>query len=636
MKVCRIATAHIDNKVGAFSENVARMQWMVLEAKALKPSMIIFQEMALTGYPCEDLIHFAGFQSQQVEHIVNFAAWCYREVPNAFVVFGASVEFNDQVFNCAIVAAKGHIVGVVPKMHLPEYSVFVDGRTFAKGCKGMQEHLGPELDNAQFGDMLFSTSDLCFAVEICEDTWATDGPMMPHALDGAEMIINISASPERIGVVDTRRRMVQQRSADAEATVVYVNAFGGNDALSFDGGGFVAQCGSLVAELPRHKESVEVTEVNLDAVHRSRMRNTTWRDMVRECRKPIARVEINAQMGRFNCFSLPRPLVRKWPPREDIVECLLTGLDGYFTKCGCFKGIVISLSGGRDSVLTTILAVLWARRTGRNVEKTVRCFSQPSRFNSEGTKSVARDIAEALGCSFVEEPITDAFNREIEALCNMLDCTEEELSPLTKQNTQARIRGSRMWNISNATGALWLQCSNLSELCTGYSTIGGDMMGSFSLLGDVKKTEINSLLEEFKECRDDQSVFWLGVDGFKAVTKCLNMDASAELADNQKDERDLMPYAVLDQVIDLYLGERMRPKDVWQVLCNNWRDVEAPQGLELWVKDFVRRFHRAVFKRQQVPECVHTQEVDVDRARTLQMPICHDISWLRLDEQWSI
>lgn len=636
MRFLKIAQANINNKVGEFKVNTAKMEKAVMEVLPEKPHIISFSECVLSGYSAEDWVLWTAFTDKQIDAARDFLLFCRKNCPETYVLFGMNVVFESQVYNCVLVTYGGQLQLITAKCALPNYSIFYDSRTISAWLAKRLE-FSPVLGGVHFGDAVMDAGDFKFGVSICEDIWQGD-IIARHTRAGSEFELNLSHSPVREGVAETRGRMIPQRSADYVCAIAYTNAVGGNGALVADGGGYVAMCGKTLHTMKRFKSNqVTICEIDLDVIHTARRTDTTWRTTTHDSNEqmkviPVPQIKLNSvpTIKKKIKFNWETPL----KPWEEKIETILLGLEDYFTKVGAFKSVCISLSGGRDSVLTAILAVMWAKRTGRNVAETVKCYSQPTRFNSEATKSVARDLCIALGCSFVEEPIEEAFKREVESLCRLTNMTEEELPALTKQNCQARIRASRMWNISNATGALWLQSSNLSEKVVGYSTIGGDMMGSLSLLGNMKKTQVNDMLEELEDCRGGE--YFLGLDATFVIEKCLNSVISAELADGQEDEKDLMPYIVLDELIDLFLGTRMSAKECWIALCNDelYEHYGAEQ-LEAWTKDFIKRLHRGLFKWVQTPEAIHLQDIDADRERALQLPIVCSLEWLDLDEKWS-
>ena len=635
MRFLKIAQVNINNKVGAFNQNTAKMKAAIIELMPESPHLISFSECVLTGYSAEDWVLWSAFTDKQIDAARDFLRFCHTTCHETYVLFGMNVVFESQVYNCVCVAYGGSLQFIAAKCALPNYSVFYDSRTISAWLAKRLEY-SSVLGGAHFGDAVMDAGDFKFGVSICEDIWQGD-VIARHTRAGSEVEFNLSHSPGREGVAETRSRMILQRSADNLCAVVYTNSVGGNDSLVSDGGGYVAMCGKTIHTMKRFKSNqVTVCEIDLDVIHTSRRTDTTWRTTTHDSNEQmqvisVPKIKLNNKptIKKKVSFNFETPL----KPWEEKIETILLGLEDYFTKVGAFKSVCISLSGGWDSVLTAILAVMWARRTGRNVAETVKCYSQPTRFNSEATKSVARDLCSALGCSFVEESIEEAFKREVESLCRLTGMSEEELPALTKQNCQARLRAIRMWGISNSTGAMWLQTGNQSERATSYTTVGADLMGSFSLIGNLKKTQINEMLSELEDCRGGE--YFLGLKTTFVIQKCLDSVISAELEEGQEDEKDLMPYEVLDELIDLFVGNKMSAKECWIALINDVQYTHyGANQLQIWTKDFIRRFHMGIFKWVQMPECVHLQDIDLDRERCLQLPVVASLEFFDLDEEW--
>jgi len=257
----------------------------------------------------------------------------------------------------------------------------------------------------------------------------------------------------------------------------------------------------------------------------------------------------------------------------------------------------------------------------------IHCFSMPTRFNSEATKNLSREVSEELGVSFTEISIEDAFSREVEATGSMLG-PKGEPSAVTLQNIQARIRAARMWNWANSARGMWLQTGNMSEKAVGYTTIGGDLMGAYSPIGNLPKTMVIRLLTYIVETR-----------GWQSVKKLLATKASAELAEGQEDERDLMPFPVLDACYTLFAGEKLMPVDLYRTIRTMFSDEDLremrtdyqPEMLKQWVKKFLRLFVSSIYKWVQAPQAIHLGSLDLDRERALQLPVVQSMEWLDID-----
>jgi NAD+ synthase (glutamine-hydrolysing) len=624
----------VNTTVGAVRSNVDRALELAHAAAADGATVVALPEQLVGGYMQEDLVQWRTFVEAQGRELARLAA-ATKEL-GCVVVCGVTVARGDHLYNCAAVLHDGIIQGLVPKEKLPSYNIFYEGRTLARGAAGLDDiALG-----APFGDLVFQLDFGTLAVEVCEDLWSPDGPMRRRCYAGAELVVNISSSPFRLGVVETRREMISTRSGDNQATLVYANMVGANDGLVFDGGGYVAQNGRMLLEARRFVEGFAAVTVDLDRTRRLRAENTTWRhdqeDFVLRDEPAVRKIRImRPTAGREN-LRFPRPPSGNFflpadskpqPTRtvffEDLLDALALGVGDYFEKTGVFKTIGVSLSGGRDSLLCLLIAHRYVSRRFKHlgpetrrakVAEMLRAFYMPSRFSSEETRVAAEAAAKELGVPFAVVSIDEAFEREMAAMEGLLR-QGETLTSLAKQNIQARVRAARMWTWANSAAGLFLQTSNMSEKAAGYTTIGGDMEGAFSVIANVPKTVVNALLD-----------YLLETTGSEAIRLTLKKPATAELAPDMEDEKDLMPFPVLDACFALYAGEKMSIEEVAVALASIFPE-HAPAQLEAWAQKFGRLFVQSIYKWVQAPLSVHVGNLDLERERALQLPVVQRKEW---------
>jgi NAD+ synthase (glutamine-hydrolysing) len=432
-----------------------------------------------------------------------------------------------------------------------------------------------------------------------------------------------------MGVDATRREMLATRSADAQAVLLYANAVGGQDGLIYDGGGFVFQNGRRVLDVPRFASGWWATVVDLDRTHRLRVENTTWRMDADEYVQRHGRVPVisSPQPGvdrtalvypapEGGSFFLPASREAELDPRDraldDLFEALALGVQSYFEKTGAFRSIGLALSGGRDSMLTLLVA--W-RAVQLITATTVRIntFYMPSRHSQASTRAAAELLARELGVSLQVVPIDDATDREVEVVTRMLG--GEPPTELTRQNIQARVRGQRMWNWSNSSGALFLQTGDMSEKAVGYTTMGGDLEGALSVIANVPKTVVVALLERL------HARFH-----FSGIAATLATEPGPELADAQEAERELMPFPVLDACLQLYAGEKMSSAEMAIALRGLFPERDEAR-LHGWAVRFTQLFTQAIYKWVQSPLALHVGSLDLDRERALQMPVVQKTEW---------
>ncbi|AKF84001.1 NAD+ synthetase [Myxococcus fulvus 124B02] len=628
MRLVKVGIASVNTVVGAFVRNTDRALALAKRMAEDGVTVGVFQEQLIAGYPAEDMVQWQGFIDRQWPELERFANQT-ASLPTVFLV-GVGVALQGQRLNCAAVVAGGRVLGLVPKEKLPTYSVFYEARTFGRGQPGMAEvYRGVPL-----GDYLFQFDFGLIAPEVCEDIWSADGPMRRRTYSGAELVINLSASPFRLGFVETRRELIATRAADHQCTIAYCNAVGSNDGLIFDGGGFLNQNGRHVMETPRFQEGYAAAVVDLDRTLRLRGEATTWRVdreswlssggksvPVLDCTKTVAtrREALTYPVPPHRSFFLPAPDKRR-PAREalceDILDALALGVGDYFEKTRAFKVLGIALSGGRDSLLTLLIAHRYAKRARPdNPGSLIQAFYMPSRFSSDSTREAAETIARELGVAFQVVSIDEAFERERAVAETMLGGAP--VTAITEQNIQARLRAQRMWNWSNSCGGLFLQTGNMSEKSVGYTTIGGDLMGALAVISNVPKTVVMYLLDYLQE-----------TTGYEGIRKVLAKPAGPELAHNQVGEEELMPFPILDACFYLFAAEKLTPAEMLQALTAMFPEVDATR-LSGHVDKFVRLFNQSIYKWVQSPLSLHIGNLDLDRERALQLPVVTGSEWLR-------
>jgi NAD+ synthase (glutamine-hydrolysing) len=633
MRLIRIALANVNSTVGACRSNVDRALVHVRAAAEDGATIVAMPEQIIGGYPPEDLVQWRGFIESQRSELGRFARET-ASLPCASVL-GLVVASGASLYNVAALVHGGRVMGYVPKEKLPLYNVFYEARTLSRGAPGMLE----TVDGVPFGDLLFELDVGVLALEVCEDAWSPDGPTRRRSYAGAELVVNVSASPFRVGISDTRREMLATRAADCQTTIAYVNLVGANDGLVFDGGGFVVQNGRVLLEAERFREGVRSVTVDLDRTRRLRTENTTWReDRIAQAAagaKPSRIVVSVPTRGRDRLafpapsnqnFFLPSPGTRKSGADafcEELLDALSLGVGDYFEKAACFKTIGVAISGGRDSLLVLAIARRWLDRRWRDApleerrakaREVLHAFYMPTRYSSAETRAAAEQTAREFDATFVVLSIDDAFERELATVERMLQ-PGETITPLARQNVQARVRAERMWTWANSAEGLFLQTSNMSEKSVGYVTIGGDGEGALSVLSNVPKTVVNYLLDWLYERT-----------GSEAIRLTLAKPASAELADDQEDERDLMPYPVLDACFALFAGEKMAPSEVAQALVAVFPE-HPPEKLAVWTARFVRLFEASIYKWVQAPISLHVGNLDLERERALQIPVVRRDEW---------
>ena len=543
----RLALAQINTVVGDLEGNRRRILAALEGARADSADLVLFPELAVTGYPPEDLLLRPAF--------VRAAEASLREIATActgIVALVGTPWFDRDLFNACAVCADGEVKTLYRKRYLPNYGVFDEDRYFAPGRQLVLLRLG--------GTLIGPT--------VCEDIWQPGPPATDLALAGAELLVNLSASPFHVGKAEDREEMLVTRARDNSAFLAFCNAVGGQDELLFDGHSVVLDDeGEVLARAPGFEEALLVVDVDPSEAIGRRLRDVRRRALAREREndEPVAVVELGDGGSEAEGSQRDGPVAAFEPELEQMRRGLVLALRDYAGKNG-FREVVLGLSGGIDSALTAALA---AEALG---QEQVHCVSMPSRFSSEGTRTDARRLAESVGCDFREIAIEES----VEALESALG----GLEGLAAENLQARIRGMLLMSLSNTHGWLVLATGNKSELSVGYSTLYGDLAGGFAPLKDVYKTDVFRLARHLNERAGRELI----------PTSIIERPPSAELRADQRDEDSLPPYEVLDGVLEGYV-ELDRSRE--ELIADGFDPSVVERAIAL--------IDRAEYKRRQAP-----------------------------------
>ena len=562
----RLALAQINTVVGDLDGNRDLIRSRLDEARTGGADLVLFPELAVTGYPPEDLLLRSGFVRAAARSLEQIAAQARGVV--ALVGFP---YFDTDLYNACAVCADGEVKAVYRKRFLPNYGVFDEDRYFAPGR---------DLVLLEIGETLVGLT-------ICEDMWQPGPPATDLALAGAELLVNISASPFHVGKEVEREEMLVTRARDNSCFVAFCNAVGGQDELIFDGHSCVLDDeGEVVARAVGFEETLLLVDVEPTAVIGRRLRDVRRRALAREreTAPPVQVVRVGDAGVAVNGAHVRPALVPFEPELEQMRLALELGLHDYVVKNG-FSDVVISVSGGIDSAVT---AALTAQALGSD---RLHCVSMPSRYSSEGTRTDARRLAESLGSDFREISIEPLFEAYMGALREQF---AGKPADLTEENLQARIRSTLLMALSNKFGWLVVATGNKSELSVGYSTLYGDLAGGFALIKDVFKTDVFRLARHLNERAGRELI----------PESIIERAPSAELRPHQLDEDSLPPYSELDKVLEAYVElDRSREE-----LSSDGFDPEL-------VERAVALIDRAEYKRRQAPPGVRLRPKAFGRDR---------------------
>ena len=552
MRRLRIGMAQINTTVGDLKGNTEKILGYISEARSLGVDLLTFPELAICGYPPEDLLLKPQFIEQNLRSLDRVA-----ENSSGLTVVVGFVDSKSDIYNAAAVIHDGKLVSVYHKIYLPNYGVFDENRYFQAG----KEY------------PVYIIAGIGVGITICEDLWYEVGPATAQVYAGAEVIVNISASPYHFGKRDFRERMLGTRASDNVAIIAHNNLVGGQDELVFDGNSMVLdEKGRLIARGKQFEEDMVVTDLDVEAVFRTRLRDPRMRKEVLslEERRRVTRIAVSeAPLVTPKPPLLPRRIEVHGLPGE-VYDALVMGTHDYVTKNG-FEKVVIGLSGGIDSSLVAAIAVDALGKSN------VVGVAMPSRYSSPNSISDAELLARNLGISLITDPIEKVFQTYLEMLAPSFEGTEPSVA---EENIQARIRGNILMALSNKFGWLVLTTGNKSEMATGYTTLYGDMAGGFAVIKDVPKTMVYEL-----------TGYRNSIAGSELIpATIIEKVPSAELRPKQKDTDSLPSYDVLDPVLTAYVEE---DKSVEQIIAMGI-DEEV-------VKKAARLVDTSEYKRRQAP-----------------------------------
>ncbi|MFM8552553.1 MAG: NAD+ synthase [Nitrospiraceae bacterium] len=568
MRRFRIGMVQMNPTVGDLSGNVRRITGWLREAQKARVDLVAFPELALTGYPPEDLLLKPKFLidagralREIVKHCRGIVAVVGCVGESAMPVAGAlpysvSSAGTQEISNAAAVMAGRRLAVMYGKRHLPNYGVFDERRYF---------HPGRRIP-------VLALNGTMVGVNICEDIWVPEGPTRAQAMAGAEVIININASPFHVGKTRLREQMLATRARENGVIVTYTNSVGGQDELVFDGNSLIVdQAGEVVLRGKAFEEDFLVADLDVEAVARARMRSGRRKAVAGRSLSEVDRIVVSGIAAAKSRAAIVPAEPVSLDPLEEVYRALVLGVRDYVRKNG-FSRVVIGLSGGVDSALTAAIAV-----DALGPKNVVGVF-MPSPYTSQDSREDVAELAARLAIKTHTIPIIKTFRSYLRDLSASFAGRRPDT---TEENLQARIRGNLLMAFSNKFGYLVLTTGNKSEMSVGYATLYGDMAGGFAVIKDVPKTMVYGLAR----LRNRRAV------GGAAIPKrTLERAPTAELAPGQKDEDSLPPYALLDPILKAYVEDDKSADEI------------AAMGFEsAIVRRTIRLVDGSEYKRRQAP-----------------------------------
>lgn len=559
----RIALAQINSFVGNFEYNFNKIKENIKKAKNSNCDIIIFPELAITGYPPEDLLLKPGFILENLQYMKKISKLC----DNLLCIIGFVDKVNNNIYNAAGVIYNRKIVHIYHKMNLPNYGVFDEKRYFTTGAQ----------------IPVYQLRDIRFGLGICEDIWVENSPAIIQAKQGkTSFIVNINASPYYIQKWRDRLKILKDKAKLTDNYIFYINSIGGQDEIVFDGHSLViSPDGSLIFSAAQFKEDFVVCDIKLEK-RQSVQSNRNIRLIKIRNFKP--QNSDNTSLASYRKIKV----TQFFKQEEEIYNALMLGTYDYMHKNN-FSQVVIGLSGGIDSALTAVIA------TDALGKENVTTLFMPSKFTSSESYKDAKNLAKNLGVKFLIVPIKKIYKAYIEVLKPFFKGLPFDI---TEENIQARIRGNILMAFSNKFGALVLTTGNKSEMSTGYATLYGDMAGGFAVIKDVPKTMVYRLAE-YRNRKE----------GYDLIPKnILIKPPTAELRKDQKDTDTLPEYEVLDRILYLYIEEYL----TYNEILKKGFDKET-------IKRVISMVDRSEYKRRQAPPGIKITKVAFGKDR--RMPI---------------
>lgn len=563
MNNIRIALSQINCCVGDIEGNRDKIIDNIRKAEELKADIVCFPELAVTGYPPEDLLLKPRFIEKNHEALDEIA-----EAARSIIAIVGFVYRESDIYNAAAIIQDTEIINIYKKIYLPNYGVFDENRYFQSGDEYS----------------VFRYGDTTFGVSICEDIWYPGDPMRKQVISGnAQFIVNISSSPYYRNKPKKREQMVKTRANDYSTVVAFCNLVGGQDELIFDGNSAVIdERGDVISRAKGFEEDLLVTDIDIEKIFQSRLSDPRVRKNRSEfeAHNSLNVYQLDERKEGSERPEISSPVNDLYEGEEEIFKALVLGTHDYVTKNG-FENVVIGLSGGIDSSLVAAVAV---EALG---SENVYCVSMPSQYSSSGSISDSELLTRNLGIELITIPIKDIFNSYLYSFKPIFKGLSADN---TEENIQARIRGNLLMALSNKFGWLVLTTGNKSEMSVGYTTLYGDMAGGFAVIKDVPKTVVYGLSRFYNHYKGSEVI------PESVITK----PPSAELSPGQKDSDTLPDYETLDRILNLYIEDHLSAQEIIKkgedpgivnkivrmVDLNEYKRRQSPPGIKITSRAF--------------------------------------------------
>ncbi len=592
---------------------------LVREMAKEHAKLMVFPELCITGYTCGDLFSQRCLIESAWETVLHIAK--ETEEVDALIFIGAPVRYKGKLYNTAIALNRGNILGIVPKCHLPNYGEFYEQRNFTSGQDGDVSWLETEENEIPFGNGFYFASDeipeLTVAAEICEDLWVPMPPSIQHALNGAHIIVNLSASNEMVGKTAYRRNLIKGQSARLVCGYVYANAGEGESTqdLVFGGQNLIAENGTILSECKSFSNEIIYGEIDVQKLADERRRLTTFPPAEEVMTIPFhVEVEKTSLTRKFARLPfVPSDEAERNQRCEEILQIQAMGLKKRMEHIHCEKAMV-GLSGGLDSTLALLVIARTFDRMGLD-RGNIHCVTMPCFGTTDRTYQNACQLSRELGTKLSEINIKEAVNVHFRDISH-----DSQVHDVTYENSQARERTQILMDLSNQEGSILVGTGDLSELALGWATYNGDHMSMYGVNGSVPKTLVRHLVRYYADTCGEETLkaVLLDILDTPVSPELLPPEENGEIA--QKTEDLVGPYELHDFYLYYMLRAGFEPKKLYRIACETFEGVYDRETIYKWLKKFYWRFFSQQFKRSCLPDGPKVGSVAVSPRGDLRMP----------------
>ena len=592
---------------------------LVREMAKEHAKLMVFPELCITGYTCGDLFSQRCLIESAWETVLHIAK--ETEEVDALIFIGAPVRYKGKLYNTAIALNRGNILGIVPKCHLPNYGEFYEQRNFTSGQDGDVSWLETEENEIPFGNGFYFASDeipeLTVAAEICEDLWVPMPPSIQHALNGAHIIVNLSASNEMVGKTAYRRNLIKGQSARLVCGYVYANAGEGESTqdLVFGGQNLIAENGTILSECKSFSNEIIYGEIDVQELADERRRLTTFPPAEEVMTIPFhVEVEKTSLTRKFARLPfVPSDEAERNQRCEEILQIQAMGLKKRMEHIHCEKAMV-GLSGGLDSTLALLVLARTFDRMGLD-RGNIHCVTMPCFGTTDRTYQNACQLSRELGTKLSEINIKEAVNVHFRDIGH-----DSQVHDVTYENSQARERTQILMDLSNQEGSILVGTGDLSELALGWATYNGDHMSMYGVNGSVPKTLVRHLVRYYADTCGEEALkaVLLDILDTPVSPELLPPEENGEIA--QKTEDLVGPYELHDFYLYYMLRAGFEPKKIYRIACETFEGIYDRETLYKWLKKFYWRFFSQQFKRSCLPDGPKVGSVAVSPRGDLRMP----------------